>query len=122
MSSAGHSGSSVDVPEDGTDREFHTEGEYDYEDLLPAADAIPGPPPQHSVSGLSTEIGKQATESRKRSRMSSRDVQLGQVVADGRIEVAIKSAELREATALKVSEISVARQKEVAFLTNVVTE
>jgi hypothetical protein len=54
--------------------------------------------------------------------MSSRAVQLGKVVSDGRMEVAMKTAELRESTALKVSEMAVAAQRKVANDTNQETE
>jgi hypothetical protein len=71
---------------------------------------------------ISVEASDKQGNAKKRQRMSSRDVQLGKVVSDGRMEVAMKTAELRESTALKVSEMTLAAQREVAEETNQVTE
>jgi hypothetical protein len=49
----------------------------------------------------------------ERSRTSGRDVQLGKVVANSRMEVAVKSAEMREATSLTVTELNMKCKKDL---------
>jgi hypothetical protein len=69
-------------------------------------------PEEHSADADGKSSGS-AVHPRKRSRVSTRDVQLASQVANDRMAVAVKAHELKEATSLKVTNLNIANKNKI---------
>jgi hypothetical protein len=71
------------------------------------------PPPQEASLPTADGSSGPAVQPKKRSRVSARDVQLADRVAGDRMAVAVKNAELREATGIAITNMRIASKKEM---------